>query len=90
MAGLANSTPFSGFSAMRGGKVRGGEVAGPDSLDLDHLDAERGEDVAVGRIAGRGHRDAVADVEHAEEGKVEGRRGAGRHRDPLRPDTSTP
>ena len=71
---------------MRGGKVCGGQVAAADGLDLDHLDAERGEDVAIGRIAGRRHRDAVADVEHGEEGEVERRRRAGRHRNPLRRD----
>ena len=69
---------------VRRRKVGGRQVAGSREIDLDDLDAERGEDVAVGGIAGRGDRDPVADVEHGEKGEVERRRGAGRHRDPLR------
>ena len=69
---------------VRGGDVSGSEMADADRFDLDHLDAERGQDVAIGGIAGRCHGDAVADIEHREEGEVERRRRAGRHRDPLR------
>ena len=84
LAGLAKSTPFSGFSACAAATCAAVRWPAAASLDLDHLDAERGKDVAVGGIAGRRHRDPVADIEHGEEGEVERRRGAGRHRDPLR------
>ena len=69
---------------VRGGDVPGSEMTDADRFDLDHLDAERGKDVAIGGIAGRCHGNAVADIEHCEEGEVERRRRAGRHRDPLR------
>ena len=83
LAGLANSTPFERLLPMRFRQMRGGEMPCAVELDLDHLDAERRQDVAVGGIAGCCDRDAVADVEHRQEGQVEGGRGAGRHGDPA-------
>src|SRR3546814_7624572 len=48
------------------------------------LDAERREDVAVGRIARRRQRDAIAGIEGGEEGDEEAGRGAGGHHDAAR------
>ncbi len=53
-------------------------------LDLDSREAERLQDVAVGRVAGRGHGDPLARIEGAEKDQVEAARGAGRHHHPRR------
>ena len=57
-------------------------------LDQDRLAAERGQNVAVGRIARHRHGDAVARLEHRQEGQNEAAGGAGRHDDPLRADVA--
>ena len=49
--------------------------------DRHHLDVERSQDVAVGRIARHRHGDPVAGIEGGEEAQDEGARGAGRDRD---------
>ncbi len=41
------------------------------TVDLDDLTAERGEDVAVGGVAGASQGDAVAGIERGEEGEHE-------------------
>jgi hypothetical protein len=46
-------------------------------LDQYRFEAERREDVAVGRVAGRGERDPVARLERGEKGELERRRRAG-------------
>lgn len=47
-------------------------VPGVDTgRDLDHLDAERGQDVAVGRVARTRERDTIAGVERGEEHELE-------------------
>ena len=71
------------FGVRRRADARPSRWPAPTELDLDDFDAERGHDVAVGRIAGRGDRDTVAGIEHRQKCQVEGRRRAGRHRDPL-------
>ena len=48
---------------------------------LDHVASERGEHVAIGRIARTGHRHRVADVEGGEERVQEPARRPGGHRD---------
>jgi hypothetical protein len=50
------------------------------------LDVEGLEDVAIGRIAGLGHDDAVPGVERGQEGQDEGARGTHGQRDPRRVD----
>ena len=60
LAGLANSTPFSGFSRCAASEMLGVQIGGAAELDLDDLDAERRHDVAIGGIAGRCDGDAVA------------------------------
>ena len=69
LAGLATSTPASGALAMRLLDVLGGERPARIRADRDlHRDQpERLQDVAIGRIGGRGHGDAVARIERAEE-----------------------
>ena len=49
--------------------------------DLDDLDAERGEHVAVAGVAGPGHRDLVADLERRQERQQEPAAAAGGHDD---------
>jgi hypothetical protein len=46
---------------------------GPGALDLDLHDfqAQGGQNVAIGRIAGGRNRDAVANVEQCQEGQIE-------------------
>ena len=58
------------------------EVAAGVHLDVDHLDAEGAEDVAVGRVAGARQRHPVAGVEGGEEGEHEGAGRAGGNDDP--------
>ena len=60
--------------AMRGQQGFAGQgVAGfARRLDQHRLAAERGQDVPVRRIAGHGHRDAVARLEHREKCQDEG------------------
>ena len=67
--------------AMRRFDVLGGERPARVRADRDlHRDqAERLQDVAVGRIGRRGHGDAVARIEGAEEDQIEAAGGAGRH-----------
>ena len=50
---------------------------------VDRLDAERLQDVAVGRIARRRDGDPLARIEEAQESQDEPGRGARRHHDPL-------
>ena len=66
-----------GVEQSRGGLVARVRTA----VDLDDLAAERGEDVAVGRVAGPGERDPVTGLEGREEGEDEpaGRTGRDRH-----------
>ncbi len=52
-------------------------------LDQHRLAAERGQDVAIRRIAGHRHRDAVARLEHREKGQDERARRSRRDHDPL-------
>ena len=81
LAGLATSTPASGASRCASSTcsaVSAQRVSGADR-DLHRDEAERLQDVAVGGIGGRGHGDAVARVEGAEEDQVEAAGGAGRH-----------
>ena len=68
---------------MRFAQMLGMQIGGAVKLDLDDLEPERRHDVAVGRIAGRCDRDAVAWIEHRQEGEVEGGRRAGGHGDPA-------
>ena len=85
LAGLATSTPLQRRLAMRGQqRVAGQRVAGVGvGLDLHRHAAERGEDVAIGRIARHRDRDAVAGLEHRQERQHEGARGAGGDDDAL-------
>ena len=53
-------------------------VSGPHG-HLDHLTAQRRQDVAVARVAGTGDRHAVADVEARQERQQETAAGTGRH-----------
>ena len=79
LAGLATSTPASGFLRVR----REQHVAGDRparlrrGLDQHRLAAERREDVAVRRIARRRDGDAVAGLEHRQERQDETRRRSG-------------
>ena len=52
-------------------------AGGPVDLDLHRHQPERAQDVAIGRVAGRGERDPVTRIEGSEEGQVEARRRAG-------------
>ena len=60
---------------------RGLEAGRGVDRDRHHLDVERPQDVAVGRIARHRHGDPVAGIEGGEEAQDEGARGAGRDRD---------
>ncbi len=57
-------------------QLRGRQVAGFAKGNLDHLDVQRLQYVAIGRIPGHGDRNPVAGVEHGDEGEIECRRGA--------------
>src|ERR1700674_4885363 len=73
LAGLAASTPLSGrsrWAAITASGARAKRVA-----------AERGEHVAVGRVARARNGDPVARLEHGEERQQESGRGAGGHND---------
>src|SRR3954451_1787385 len=79
LAGLPTSTPFSGvlrWAASNASPVKAwrGLARG---LDQDRLTAERGENMPIGGIAGNGHSDAIAGLEHGEEGQDKGARGPG-------------
>ena len=69
LAGLPTSTPFSGVLRCAASKRLAGQRMARVArrLDQHRLAAERGEDVAVRRIAGHGHRDAIAGLEHRKE-----------------------
>ena len=81
LAGLATSTPASGFLAMRGAQAFAGDGKAGRRVGLDQhrLAAERGEDVAIRRIAGIGDGDAVARLEHRQKRQDESGRRAGGH-----------
>ena len=66
---------------MRFAQMLGVQIGGTGKLDLDDLQPERRHDVAVGRISGCCDRDAVAWIEHCQEGEVESGRRTGGHGD---------
>ena len=88
LAGLITNTPLSFFVAMRRAQALGRDRPAVGRAGLDHhrLDAERLEDIAIGRIARRRDGHPVARVETGEEGENEARRGAGRDGYSLRID----
>ena len=65
LAGLAINTPLSGASACAAASISGVNAYRLLALDvdLDHLQAERAENVAIGRIARRRDRNPVAGIE---------------------------
>ncbi len=85
LAGLATRTPASGACSVGARQHFGRQhmAGGGVGLDLHNLKAERPQQVLVGRIAGCGDRHPLAGIEGAEEGQVEGGRGAGGHHDAL-------
>ena len=89
-AGLPTSTPFNGVCAMRRQQCLAGQRMPGFAccFDQHRLAAERGEDVAVRRIAGHGHRNAVAGLEHGKERQDERARRARGHHDPRRIDVA--
>ena len=81
LAGLATSTPASGFfacAARRLSPVMAKRVVGV-GLDQHRLAAERRQDVAIRRIARIGDRHAVARLEHRQKRQDESGRRAGGH-----------
>ena len=83
LAGLATSTPLSGFCRCAAISASGDStqrVVGR-GLDQHRLAAERGQDVAVRRIAGIGERHPVAGLEQRQERQDEaaGRTGGDHH-----------
>ena len=91
LAGEPTTTPLSGRTrccASRLSLVIDQRVAALVSMQ-DRLAAQRGEDVAIGRIAGHRHRDAIARLESSEKREHEAGRGAGGDDDPLRIDVET-
>ena len=62
---------------------RGLEEVGGRGRQVDGFEIERRQDVAIGGIAGRRERDAVAGIEARQEGERKAARRAGRHDDAL-------
>ena len=85
LAGLPTSTPFSGVLLMgREQGFAGQRVTGlARGLDQHRFAAERGQDMAIRRIAGNRHGDAVARLEHGEKAQDERARRSRRDHDPL-------
>ena len=84
----ADQHPFQRRLAMGGEqRLTGQRVAGlARGLDQDRLATERGEDMPIRRIAGDGHGDAIARLEHREESQDECARGPRGDHDPIRID----
>ena len=85
LAGLATTTPASGFlrcAAISALAVSAQRVSAA-VVDQHRLAAERGEDVAVRRIAGIGQRHPVAGFEQRQERQDEAAGGAGGHHHPA-------
>jgi hypothetical protein len=74
---------------MRAGDALGrhGPALRPGQRDRRRIELEGGEDVAVGRVAGRRDGDALAGIEQRQESEHEARRGSRRDHDPLRRDS---
>ena len=88
LAGEATITPLSGCArccASRLSPVIDQRVSAR-GFDPDRLAAERGEDMAIGRIARQRHRDPIARFEGGKEGEHEAGRRAGGDDDALRID----
>ena len=88
LAGLADQNALQWRLAVRGEQRLAGQrvTRVARGLDQHRLAAERGEDMAVRRIAGHGDGDPVARLEHRQKGQDERTRRAGGDDDPPRID----